>query len=127
VRASPQFGGILSIARGMNSLSWPRSSQHAQLDDKSGEADEPLLNGHAACEDGHDVSSDAAILDEESYAHAMAVPDHADSAAAPGKRRMSPFAWLLLAAAVSSFLPLCMRHDEIALTCALHAACPDHG
>ena len=105
----------------MSKSSWPQSSQQAQLDDKSGEAEEPLLNGHATREDGHGVSSDAAILDEESYAHAMAVPDHADSAAGPGKRRMSPFAWLLLAAAVSSFLPLCMRQFESDLTCAMHA------
>ena len=91
-------------------MSWPRSPQ-VQADQKAGEAEEPLLNGDAARRNGHDVCSDAAMLDRTSYAHATAAPDHADNAAAPGKRRMSPFAWLLLAAAVCLCLPLRMRRN----------------
>ena len=98
--------GTLSTACRMNNLLWPRSSQHA--DPKSGEAKEPLLHDDAARQYGDDGSSDAVLLDQSYDAYATAAPDHAGSAAAPGKRRMSPFAWLLLAAAVRCCLPLCM-------------------
>ena len=89
--------------RQMAGLPRPSTAQQAQVDQKAGGAQEPLLNGDAARQNGHDVGSDAAVrrvLVHSDAEHCTAAADQADSAAAPGKRRMSPFAWLLLAAAV---------------------------
>jgi hypothetical protein len=106
-------------------LKWLRSPQQAEAGVKAGGAEEPLLAADAesaAGQNGQDTSSDAAVLSNGYDVHSTEAPVPADSAAVPGKRRMSPFAWLLLAAAVSDHMQACspvwmlahrFRHTEM--------------
>jgi hypothetical protein len=113
-----------SLSVYMNSHAWLHPAQSAQADQKSGEEQELLPINDAAGQDGHGASSDAAVLERDDDVDATAGAHHADSSADAGNRRMSPFAWLLLAAAVRPYLPLTR---EQAGTCAVLAACWDFG
>lgn len=104
--------GVASVSSMyMNSLSWLHPAQLAQADQKSGEEQELLPFNDVARQNGDGASSDAAVLERNNDVDATAAADHADSSADPGNRRMSPFAWLLLAAAVRPYLPLSMRRE----------------